>query len=497
MDGASDRLLDPAVTIADHTNTMLAYWDRDLMCRFANNAYINWFGLSPGEMVDKIRLPDLLGKVYTLNKPYVDGVLSGKTQIFERTLTLQNGQERATLATYCPDIDNETVKGFFVHVADITPIKSLRTSLSGVTAYMEGSNTIDAVQQSLNGYLLTGFPGIAKLASQHFISPSKLKRDFKIACNQTVFARFREMQMELAYTWLVNKQFSRKQVAAMLGFSNPSNFSACYTKYLKKKEASLAIAALKEENDRRYKTFVNQSPISIAMVDNQMRYMVVSNKWKEAHGVTNMPIEGKFYYDVHPETRQLWQKIHAHCLQGNADAGEMEVPASTTHDTTWLKWDIKPWYDGDNLIGGLMIYTEDITALKSKAEDNRKILEILTRTNEITRIGAWKRNFITNEVTWSKITKQILEVPDNYSPDVIATSLNFYKKGRSRNLIKKVLHDALTKGKSFDVEVEVITAKGNQKLVRVVGCPQLRNGKCEKLMGVFQDITKYRPSAER
>ena len=61
--------------VADHIQAMLAYWDKNQLCRFANRAYLEWFGKTPEEMIDKITMKDLLGPLYEQNLPYIVEVL--------------------------------------------------------------------------------------------------------------------------------------------------------------------------------------------------------------------------------------------------------------------------------------------------------------------------------------------------------------------------------------------------------------------------------------
>jgi len=70
--------------VVDHISTMIAYWDKDLICRFANASYLEWFGRTSDEMIDKITLAQLLGPLYEKNLPYITGALMGNTQTFER-----------------------------------------------------------------------------------------------------------------------------------------------------------------------------------------------------------------------------------------------------------------------------------------------------------------------------------------------------------------------------------------------------------------------------
>lgn len=119
-----------AQLISDHVSAMLAYWDKDLVCRFANDAYVEWFGKTKEEMVGKIRIDQLLGPLFEKNLPYIKEVLLGKKQLFEREIPLPDGSgTRHSLATYIPDIHDGEVAGFFVHVADVTYLKNLEKEI--------------------------------------------------------------------------------------------------------------------------------------------------------------------------------------------------------------------------------------------------------------------------------------------------------------------------------------------------------------------------------
>ena len=116
--------------VADHVSAMLAYWDKNLVCRFANAAYRDWFGKTREEMVGKVTIKELLGPIYDQNLPYILGALGGKPQTFEREIPIPSGSTRYSIANYFPDIVNGEVQGFFVHVADITNLKLLERELT-------------------------------------------------------------------------------------------------------------------------------------------------------------------------------------------------------------------------------------------------------------------------------------------------------------------------------------------------------------------------------
>lgn len=126
--GREDSIAD---MVTSHVSTMVAYWDKDLVCRFANDAYSYWFGRTREEMIDKITLEELLGPIlFEKNLPYISGALRGEPQTFEREIPLSASDKIGyTLANYFPNIVSGEVRGFFVHVADISPIKLLEKEL--------------------------------------------------------------------------------------------------------------------------------------------------------------------------------------------------------------------------------------------------------------------------------------------------------------------------------------------------------------------------------
>ncbi|MBC7565890.1 MAG: PAS domain-containing sensor histidine kinase [Pedobacter sp.] len=118
-----------SIKVADGITAMLAYWDKDLICRFANSAYLDWFGKTKDEMIDKISIIELLGPLYEKNRPYIERALKGEVQIFEREIPLPFFGTRHSLANYYPDIINGEVAGFIVHVADVNEMKILEMEL--------------------------------------------------------------------------------------------------------------------------------------------------------------------------------------------------------------------------------------------------------------------------------------------------------------------------------------------------------------------------------
>lgn len=123
---SQDRVME---TIAARLPALVAYWDADERCLFANAAYADWVGIPIGQLIG-MRLRDVLGSLYERNEPNIRAVLRGEPQRFERTRIGREGQPmQHVLATYGPDIRDGIVCGFVVTVVDIEEQVELRHAL--------------------------------------------------------------------------------------------------------------------------------------------------------------------------------------------------------------------------------------------------------------------------------------------------------------------------------------------------------------------------------
>jgi PAS domain S-box-containing protein len=133
-----ERLVRQFRTVTDHLPAMVAYWDADLKCRFANASYREWFGRAPSEMIG-LSIQDLMGEVlFAKNEPHIRAALRGEAQSFERTLQTAAGQIRQTWAQYVPDLHSQgRVLGFYALIVDVSPLKAVEERLREANAELE------------------------------------------------------------------------------------------------------------------------------------------------------------------------------------------------------------------------------------------------------------------------------------------------------------------------------------------------------------------------
>jgi len=100
--------------------SMIGYWNRELRCEFANEAFREWFGLAP-EQISGMSLEDLLGGEFEHLRPYARLALEGAAQRFERGIRTLAGVKALMEVRLDPDFDEASaVLGLFVQMTDVT-----------------------------------------------------------------------------------------------------------------------------------------------------------------------------------------------------------------------------------------------------------------------------------------------------------------------------------------------------------------------------------------
>lgn len=148
-------------------------------------------------------------------------------------------------------------------------------------------------------------------------------------------------------------------------------------------------AALLQSREQLLKIFVKHVPAAVAMLDRDMRYLQVSDRWRSDFSLDGSEMLGRSHYEIFPDIPERWKQIHRRAL-----AGETVRAAEDAWDredgTTWLRWEILPWRNSDGVQGGVLIFSEDITRRKQMEEAlsgvSRRLIEAQERDrNRIAR----------------------------------------------------------------------------------------------------------------
>ena len=166
------------------------------------------------------------------------------------------------------------------------------------------------------------------------------------------------------------------------------------------------------------KSFVTHVPAAVAMLDRDMRYLQVSDRWCADFSLDSSQILGRSHYEVFPDLPERWKEIHRRALAGETLRAE-EDRWDRKGGTTWLRWEIRPWQSLDSVQGGILIFSEDITHRKHGEEAllgmSRKLIE--AHEQERTRIGRDLHDDVVQRLALLSIELEGVEqdVPDAVS----------------------------------------------------------------------------------
>ncbi len=144
----------------------------------------------------------------------------------------------------------------------------------------------------------------------------------------------------------------------------------------KRTEQSLA-----DEKARLF-AFIENAPAAVAMFDREMKYIAASRRWFADYGLAGQSIIGRSHYEVFPNITDHWKSIHRRCLAGAVERADDDVwrPPGMDHDQH-LRWEVRPWYDGTGHIGGLMMFTQDITADRQREQELARMRDAADAAN--------------------------------------------------------------------------------------------------------------------
>ncbi|REL39179.1 PAS domain S-box protein [Rhodohalobacter sp. SW132] len=135
---------------------------------------------------------------------------------------------------------------------------------------------------------------------------------------------------------------------------------------------------------------------------------------------------------------------------------------------------------------------DTILARKEK-EELIKTNKFLQQSNEAAKVGGWELDLRNDRLEWTSVTKKIHEINEDFVPDA-EFAVRFYKDEENRDIIRESVSRVIETGGQFSHDLQIITAQGNHKWVRVNGNAEFDEEGCKRVYGTFQDINEQKRS---
>ncbi|MEO6733887.1 MAG: PAS domain S-box protein [Ferruginibacter sp.] len=226
------------------------------------------------------------------------------------------------------------------------------------------------------------------------------------------------------------------------------------------------------EQEEKMRLFVKHTPAAVAMFDNEIRYIIASDRWYTDYKLEGQDIIGKCHYDIFPEIRNMpeWLDMHQRCLKGEIEINNESPFLRTDGKTDWLHWEIHPWKKHDGSIGGIIMFTEVITDKVIARQTMKMLNKKLLASNEALEQFAYVASHDLQEpLRTVKSFVQLLEKKYNSQLDETAAKyIHYAVDGVDR--MKVLINDLLDFSRIGTAEqeltlVNIATVLENTKLI--------------------------------
>ncbi|WP_209330062.1 PAS domain-containing protein [Lunatimonas salinarum] len=143
----------------------------------------------------------------------------------------------------------------------------------------------------------------------------------------------------------------------------------------------------------------------------------------------------------------------------------------------------------------VIVLVRDITATKETERSLIKTKNFLEQAGQMALVGAFEYFPATKQLNWSKATRQIHEVPEDFREN-LENGLEFFEEGSYREEVIAAMDTAINSGMPVDLETKIRTYTGTQKWVRIKINSEADNGQCVRIYGIVQDVTERKKRLE-
>ena len=237
------------------------------------------------------------------------------------------------------------------------------------------------------------------------------------------------------------------------------------------------------QNEELLELFIQHAPAAIAMFDRDMRYIAASRRWIESFQLHGRDIIGHSHYEVFPEIPARWIAVHRRALGGETLKNEEDRFERSDGSVQWLRWEVRPWLTGTGAIGGIIIFTEEITARKQSEARLQLAASVFTYASEGIIISDPSGVILDVNDAFTQITGYSRE-------ESVGRKTNILRSGRhSKEFYDNMWRDLIETGRWCG---EIWNRAKNGRIfaeMLTVTAVHDKSGNTERYVALFSDIT--------
>ena len=243
-------------------------------------------------------------------------------------------------------------------------------------------------------------------------------------------------------------------------------------------------------SEAKFRQLIENTLDLVTQVDTEGRFIYVSPSCRKYYGLSPEECIGRKAFDfIHPDDRQMTMDAFNEWLIKGDSAfhhynRQMHIDGSIFH----MLWTINLIRDSEGNPKWFSSIAHDVTDEERAKIELARNQALLKATGALAKVGGWELELATGKLYWTDQVYDIHEVDADYEPK-LESALDFYTEASKEQLAKAIEHMRAT-GEPYDLELQIVTAKGNRSWVRTKGQVRCHDGVQTHVWGSFQDISR-------
>ena len=255
-------------------------------------------------------------------------------------------------------------------------------------------------------------------------------------------------------------------------------------------DASPAVSLERDLHKQRQEQeiILDSVPAFIWYKDCENRIIRANKAAAASGGMTKDQMEGRSAYELYPEFAEGYHRDDLEVIRaGQPKMGIIEGLELASGEKRWVRTDKIPYRDADGRIIGVIVFSTDITDLKTIEAALRQSEERFRALAEHSSVGFWRITRDGHTLYLNPAMCRILEI--NGIEELRGHTFHEYFTPESLDVMKHE-HVKRAVGLASTYEAEILGHQGGRRNVLISGSPLLGpDGAMESMIGTFTDIT--------
>jgi PAS domain S-box-containing protein len=212
------------------------------------------------------------------------------------------------------------------------------------------------------------------------------------------------------------------------------------------------------ERETQLALCIEHCPAPIAMLDQELRYLAASRRW-----CSDFKLEGSLFgrrhYEVFPDLPERWKGVLQRCLKGQVEHCDEDTFVRADGSVYSVRWEVRPWRNVHGEVGGIVIFSENITehllARRRLSESEERLRLAVSGAG----VGTWHWDLQRDAAIWSDRCCSMFGVPPGTLMSIDRFLATLHPDDRAR--IAEAVQRAIENRSEYDAELRTVWPDGS------------------------------------